>query len=232
MIRGLFITGTDTGVGKTVVAAALMHRYRDALKLRYWKPIQTGFSEDDDTATVGILGECVHEEILDHGVRLKRALSPHLAAALSGKQIKLQSLYETLVGYRGPRVSWIVEGAGGVLVPINETETVVDLARMLGFPVLIVARAELGTINHTLLTVEALRKRALIVAGVVMVGEQNQANREAIESHGVVSVLGEMPRLAELTGAQIKSWAVAEFDQGYVLRDHLQLAHQLRPPSR
>lgn len=94
MLRGLFVTGTDTGVGKTVVSAALMHRCRAAMRVGYWKPIQTGIEQDDDTAVVRELGGCSGEEIREEGVRLPRPLSPHLAARLAGTTIALDPLLQ------------------------------------------------------------------------------------------------------------------------------------------
>ena len=258
MLRGLFVTGTDTGVGKTVVSAALMHRYRPALPLRYWKPIQTGIEQDDDTSEVERLGRCGVDELKRTGIRLPRSVSPHLAARLHGTTIAVAPLVESMVRLKhvlsarpsafpeatadrrrakrggwstgsaraveGPdptygnideecgTVRWIVEGAGGVLVPINETETMADLMSALGLPVLVVARAALGTINHTLLTLEALRRRTLHVAGVVMVGDRNAENRAAIERYGDAAVLGEMPHFSRLDAAQLAEWAAAELD--------------------
>ncbi len=232
MIRGLFLTGTDTGVGKTVVAAALMHRYRKELALRYWKPIQTGIEQDDDTATVRAVGMCRDEEILADGIRLKSAVSPHLAARLSGTRITVEQVYGILASHSDQKVSWIIEGAGGALVPINESEQMVDLARMLSLPVLVVAATKLGTINHTLLTVEALRRRGLIIGGVVMVGESNAQNCEAIESYGAVSVLGQMPHFPELNSQTLEKWANTGLDKNGVLLAHLQLAHHALPHFR
>jgi len=225
MIRGLFITGTDTGVGKTVVTAALMHRYRKELPLRYWKPIQTGVQQDDDTATVRVLGACAENEILDEGVRLKQPVSPHLAAKLSGEQIEIESLFKILAAKTSPKVSWIIEGAGGVLVPINKSAKMIDLMRALSLPVLVVASARLGTINHTLLTLEALRRRALVVAGVVMVGEQQADNSNAIESYGAISVLAEMPWFPQLSSSIIRNWAPGRLDPANLLLDHLKCSH-------
>src|SRR5579863_3409206 len=91
-MKGLFVTGTDTGVGKTIAAAALMHRYRDAAPLRYWKPIQTGIEIDDDTAAVRRMGACAEQEILAAGVRLRKPVSPHLAARWAGRRIDLAEL--------------------------------------------------------------------------------------------------------------------------------------------
>jgi dethiobiotin synthetase len=217
VLRGLFVTGTDTGVGKTVVAAALLHRYRGSLPVCYWKPIQTGIDQDDDTAEASRLGECQPHEVLDAGIRLPRPLSPHLSAKLSGTSIALEPVLDILQNDRR-KAFWVVEGAGGVLVPINETEMMSDLMSGLGWPIVIAARSSLGTINHTLLTLEALRRRSLWVLGVVMVGEKNPDNREAIERYGRVTVLGEMPRFNPLTPAHVKQWAEAELDPDFSLQ--------------
>jgi dethiobiotin synthetase len=217
MLRGLFVTGTDTGIGKTVTSAALLCRYRNLLPLRYWKPIQTGIEQDDDTAEVRRLAACQEEEIHSHGIRLPRPVSPHLAARWAGLEIDLDRLTGMVAGPDGP-VCWIVEGAGGTLVPINHTHLMTDLIKALALPVLVVARSSLGTINHTLLTIEALRARSLRVAGVVMVGETNAENRAAIEHYGRVSVLGEMPLWKSLEPAALAGWAARELDpQGRLL---------------
>jgi len=229
--RGLFVTGTDTGIGKTVVSAALMHRYRPAAMLRYWKPIQTGIEQDDDTAEVERLGACVAGELETTGIRLPRPVSPHLAARLQGTTIALPSLIEPVLNSDGAvenpakpcqTIRWIVEGAGGVLVPINETETMADLISALGFPAVVVARTALGTINHTLLTLEALRRRALEAAGVVMVGDRNAENRRAIERYGGVPILGEMPYFNPLDAARLGAWAAAHLDPDRRLLEWLQ----------
>jgi dethiobiotin synthase len=219
MRRGLFVTGTDTNVGKTVVAAALMHRYRSEILLRYWKPIQTGIEKDDDTSTVRELGCCREIELFTKGYRLPQPVSPHLAALWSHTGIRISGLQELIAGE--PESCWVVEGAGGVLVPLNESELVIDLMVHLAMPVLVVARSALGTINHTLLTLEAIRSRALNVAGVVMVGERNRENRDAIEKYGDAVVLGEMPFLSDLTAQTVRDWAIAELDPRNVVTDLL-----------
>lgn len=212
MMRGLFITGTDTGAGKTVAAAAVLHRYRGAAPLRYWKPIQTGIEQDDDTAEVRRLGACGDSEIFDEGVRLPRPLSPHLAAQCAGQTIDLRPLFALLPSTEHTR--WIVEGAGGLLVPINDSETMADWIALLGLPVLVVARTSLGTINHTLLTLEGLRARSLKIAGVLMIGDKNTDNRAAIERYGKTCVIGEMPRLDPLSREALAEWSVAHLDPG------------------
>ena len=231
-MRGIFITGTDTDVGKTVVAAALMLRYRDEVPLQYWKPVQTGIEQDDDTREVARLAGCKGPphtgELFDCGIRLAGPLSPHLAARRAGIRITVQSLVERLhsadVKVRADQSAhpaaparWVVEGAGGALVPLNERETMADLMQALNLPVLVAARSTLGTINHTCMTIEVLRRRMLRVAGVVMVGEPNDENRLAIERYGAAEVIAQLPRFDPLTPEALEAWARAEFDRSGVL---------------
>jgi len=212
-MRGVFVTGTDTGVGKTVVSAALMVRYREA---RYWKPIQTG--PDDDTAEVQRLSRCPRDRVYLHGVRLPEPVSPHLAAERANTKISLPFLAEAIKEFSG---SWIVEGAGGALVPVNPADLMVHLMERLGLPVVVVARTTLGTINHTLLTIEALRARNLLVAGVVLVGDPNAENRAAIKHYGGVRVLGEMPRFDPLTPEALGAWAVEHLEADELMQELL-----------
>lgn len=191
-MRGLFVTGTDTNVGKTVLSAALLLRYPGAC---YWKPIQTG--PDDDTREVARLsGGKVYEE----GIRLPDPVSPHLAARRAGISIDLTALTA-----RVPAGTVIVEGAGGVLVPVNDAQSMADLMVLLGLPVIIAARTTLGTINHALLTLEALRMRSLRIAGVVLIGDANPDNRAAIARHA--RVVAEMPRFDPLNHERLRAWA-------------------------
>ena len=218
MIRGVFVTGTDTNVGKTIVSAALMHRYRNVSPLSYWKPIQTGIEKDNDTEVIRQMGACAEAEILNEGYRLPQPLSPHLSARLSNVKIEVERLVR-LIKDHPSTVRWIVEGAGGLLVPLNEEALLPALMAQLGLPVLIVARSGLGTINHTLLTLEALNSRMLRVAGVVMVGNPHPENREAIEHFGGVSVISEMPLIKNLTSEILARWASRDFDKQGLLRE-------------
>ncbi len=168
-----------------------MVRYRASGTVRYWKPIQTGIEQDDDTQTVSMLAGEAGGPPLD-GIRLPRPLSPHLAARLAGQTIDLAPL-KALAAAQSDRERFVVEGAGGLLVPLNDTQLIADLIAELNLPVLVVARSTLGTINHTLLTVEALRARRLTVAGVVMNGPLNDDNRASIERYGQVEVLAQIP---------------------------------------
>jgi dethiobiotin synthetase len=225
-MRGIFVTGTDTNVGKTVVASAAMLRYREEVRLRYWKPIQTGVEQDDDTREVKRLSRASDNEVLNCGVRLRGPLSPHLAARRAGTRVTVHALVEMCeresprpvhAASPAPPARWIVEGAGGALVPLNERETMADLMQALDLPVLIAARSTLGTINHTCMTIEVLRRRMLRVAGVVMVGEPNDENRLAIERYGAAEVIGQMPRFDPLTPEALEAWVHAEFDRAGVL---------------
>lgn len=223
MSYGLFVTGTDTNIGKTVVCAALIHRYRASMPLCYWKPIQTGIEIDDDTATVKQLAECDKTEIFDKGFRLPRPLSPHLSAQLAGKKIRTSPLVNLIIVRC--KTAWIIEGAGGVMVPINEKQLMIDLAAGFDLPVLVVARSTLGTINHTLLTLTVLRDRGLQPAGVVMVGEKNPDNRLAIEQYGKIPVVAEMPLFSSLTPYALSQWSQNNFDAENVLRPYLGKDH-------
>jgi dethiobiotin synthase len=217
---GVFVTGTDTNVGKTVVSAALLRRYRRHAPLRYWKPVQTGIEQDDDTAEVQRLADCEASEILADGVRLRHPVSPHLAAVLNDRTISLDALM-AVIAAQPPTDRFVVEGAGGVLVPLNESDLMIDLIARLGFPAVVVSRSGLGTINHTLLTLLALRGRGVPVAGVVMVGEPYPENRLAIEAYGRTRVLGHLPLMNPLTPALLGRWAEDELDPDSCLLDCL-----------
>lgn len=196
-MHGTFVTGTDTGIGKTVVSSLVVAALRRFRPTGYWKPVQTGIEQDDDTAEVQRLARCAPEEIVDTGIRLPRPLSPHLSARLAGRTIRFDDLTAIAADLAGDRF-WVVEGAGGILVPINDTQTMADLISALGLPALITARSGLGTINHTLLTLAELRRRSIPISGVVMVGQPNRENRKAIEGYGATTVLAEVPVLPEL----------------------------------
>jgi dethiobiotin synthetase len=190
----------------------MMHRYRSQSPVRYWKPIQTGVEADSDTRDVRRLGRCGVSEVLSEGIRLRHPVSPHLAARLSGESIDLAAVL-AIAAAQPSANRWIVEGAGGVLVPLNDSALMIDLIAKLALPAVIVARSRLGTINHTLLTIEALRARSIPVAGVVMVGKPHRDNREAIEGYGRVPVVGELPKLDPLTPSALSRWAGASLDR-------------------
>ncbi len=182
-MKGLFVTGTDTGIGKTVVSAWLaLHLGAD-----YWKPVQSGLDGETDAQAIARLTGEADVRIHPSAVELTQPLSPHEAARRDGVKIALDD-------FTAPETEkpLIVEGAGGLLVPLNETDFMIDLIDRLGLPCVLVARTGLGTINHTMLSLLMLRARALAVACVVMNGPENSANRKAIEDFGGVTVL-ELP---------------------------------------
>lgn len=189
-----FITGTDTGVGKTTVSALLCA----ALDAIYWKPIQTGTREGTDRATVMRLAQLPRRRTLPEIYRFSPPVSPHLAAQRAGVCIALRKIRLPQIP---PRESLIVEGAGGALVPINSTQLTTDLMSHLALPVLLVSRATLGTINHTLLSIAALRAAHLDLRGVILSGKPNRDNRRAIEHYGKIEVLGTVPPLRKMNRA-------------------------------
>ena len=197
MSHGIFITGTDTGIGKTLVSAWLVRGWGAA----YWKPIQSGVEERDSESVVALAAVPPHR-ILPSAYELTQPLSPHEAARRDSLQIDLSLI--RLPDHTGPLV---VEGAGGVLVPLNDTTLMVDLMRQLGLPVLVVARSGLGTINHTLLALEALRSRGLQVAGVVLNGPPHDHNGASIEHYGRVRVLAHLPPLETVNAAALAALA-------------------------
>ena len=185
MAQGLFITGTDTNVGKTVVATGL------ALKLgtKYWKPVQTGMAETTDSAfAANFLGEC---RILRESYGLKHPSSPHIAAEMEGITIEMSEILRWLPEIVGPVV---VEGAGGVLVPLNDRETILDLIVQLKFPTVVVASSRLGTINHTLLALQALASKSASICGFISVGDENRRVFETIADFSRCRWLGHINR--------------------------------------
>lgn len=183
-MKHVFITGADTGIGKTITSAWLCKHWQ----ADYWKPVQSGLEGHTDSQWVAKLsGAVVHPET--H--RLSQPLSPHQAADIDGIKIHLSD-------FALPQTQrLVVEGAGGCLVPLNWRDTMLDLMKHLGSCALLVARSGLGTINHTCLSLQALKAAGVPVLGVVMVGESNPANREAIEHFGEVPVLAELPLFSE-----------------------------------
>jgi dethiobiotin synthetase len=187
MAEDLFVTGTDTHVGKTVLSALLVA----ALNGTYWKPIQTGASEGTDRQQVMRWAELSESRTVAECYCFDPPVSPHLAAELGGVTIELSRICR-------PQVSappLIIEGAGGVMVPINGSEMMLDLIRKLGAPAVVASRTALGTINHTVLTVRALRGAGVCVKGVVMIGPENEDNERAVERYGAVPIIGRIPLL-------------------------------------
>lgn len=210
MPNRFFVTGTDTGVGKTVVSALLCA----ALDADYWKPIQTGSREDMDRETVTRLADLPLHRTIPEVYCFVPPVSPHLAARRAGVRIDLRKIRLPQIE---PGRTLIVEGAGGALVPINGTQLMTHLMARLRLPVILVSRTSLGTINHTLLSLAALRHAGLLVHGVIFSGKPNAENRKAIEHYGKVRILGTLPPLNPLNGKALRKAFQAHFDRGAFL---------------
>jgi len=195
----LVVTGTDTGIGKTVLSSAIAQ----ATGAAYWKPIQAGLDEETDSERAAALGL----RILPEGYRLHTPCSPHWAAEIDGITLEDAAL-ELPQGE--PKL--VVEGAGGVLVPIREDLLFADLFARWGLPVVLAARTALGTINHTLLSIEALRVRGVPILGVAFVGEAIENTEATIARIGQVKRLGRLPMLPEVTAETLRSAFAANFD--------------------
>ncbi|MDG6095421.1 dethiobiotin synthase [Acetobacter sp. AN02] len=190
---GVFVTGTDTGVGKTFVSACLVRAW-NAL---YWKPLQTGLADEaGDTPVVRELAQLTPDRIILPFAGFAAPLAPDAAAALEGVSIQPDDIRLPLQDIGTPLV---VEGAGGVLVPVAPGVMMADLMQRFGLPVVLVARSGLGTISHTLLSLAELRRRGIAVLGVVLNGPLNPGNREAIERNGRVRILAETDFCPEIT---------------------------------
>jgi dethiobiotin synthase len=197
-VPGFFITGTDTDVGKTLVSAWLLTQ----LEGTYWKPIQAGTVPTTDSATVQRLAQLPVSRVLPEAYLLPEPMAPHEAARRANIAMDIEKLrlppHDGLV---------VVEGAGGLMVPIADGAYMIDLADSLDLPIILVARSTLGTINHTLLSLEAIRRRGLPLAGVVISGPESPHNRAAIERFGQVEVIAEIPFLETVSRDTLKAVA-------------------------
>lgn len=203
MTQTFIVTGTDTGIGKTVFAAALA----GALGARYWKPIQSGLDDGSDSERTAALSGLPIGHILPEAYRLVTPCSPHLAAEIDGVTIDPARL--ALPDVDGPLV---VEGAGGALVPVTREILYADMFARWGKPVVLVARTALGTINHSLLSIEALRARGVPIHGIAFVGDPVGDSEATIAAIGQVKRLGRLPMLPELTPEALAAAFADAFD--------------------
>ena len=202
MNRAIVVTGTDTDVGKTVFAAALA----GALDGHYWKPVQAGLDDGSDSANVAALSGLTAAHILPETYRLTTPCSPHRAAEIDGVTIDPDRLIPPQV--EGPLV---IEGAGGVLVPVTRELLYADLFARWRLPVVLVARTALGTINHSLLSIEALRSRGIAILGVAFVGDAVPDSEATIIAMGGVTRLGRLPYLDPLDRETLADAFAANF---------------------
>jgi dethiobiotin synthetase len=210
MTLRVVITGTDTGIGKTIFSAALT----DALGGYYWKPIQSGLNEVTDSETVCRLGGISLERILPEAWRLKTPVSPHLSAEIDGVTISPEMLQPPSTS-----LPLIIEGAGGLLVPLTRRETFADVFARWQIPVILCARTALGTINHTLLSLEAMRRRLIPILGVVLIGDEYSDTHKTIAEMGSVQILGRLPQLNPLTTGTLRQALREQFDVSSIRKE-------------
>ncbi|WP_076863797.1 dethiobiotin synthase [Bradyrhizobium mercantei] len=190
MTGRIVVTGTDTGIGKTVFSAGLA----SFLAASYWKPVQSGLEEETDAQLVARLGGLSADRIVPERYRLRTPASPHQSAAIDGVRIDPAALNVPDVGNR----PLVIEGAGGLMVPLNDTTLYIDMFVQWRLPVVLCARTALGTINHSLLSVEALRTRGIDIIGIAFIGDSNPESERAICDFGQVRRLGRLPLLSPL----------------------------------
>ena len=183
----IFITGIGTDVGKTIASAIVV----EALQADYWKPIQAGDLDNSDSHKIQQLLFChtersrsANSQIFPNSYTLTTPASPHLAAEIDGIRIDLKKIIEPKT-----KNNLVIEGAGGIYVPLNDTAVVMDLIQK-DYKVIVVSRHYLGSINHTLLTIEALQNKKIKVAGIIFSGDENKATEAIILKKTAVKFIG------------------------------------------
>jgi dethiobiotin synthetase len=207
MSNAYIVTGTDTGIGKTTVAAMLVL----ALDALYWKPIQSGTDDGTDSQRVHALTQLPGDRFLPERYVLSQPLSPHRAAKIDGVEIELAALAPPA----HPTRTLVIEGAGGLMVPVTRDKLQIDLFAGWDLPIILCARTALGTINHSLLSIEALRSRKMKLHGCIFVGDDNPDTMRTIADFSGVRILGHVPRLGRIDrGALLNVFA-----RGFVRED-------------
>lgn len=199
----IVVTGTDTGIGKTVFSAGLA----GLLDGFYWKPVQSGLDNETDSEVVARLSGLPSGRVLPEVYRLRMPLSPHRSAEIDGIAIEAAKL--SLPDLPGPL---IIEGAGGLMVPLNRQTRFIDVFREWQLPVILCARTALGTINHTLLSIEALRARTIPLIGIAFIGDEVADTQRTIVEFGRVPQLGRLPHLDPLTNETLRDAMIAGFN--------------------
>jgi dethiobiotin synthetase len=193
----LFITGIGTDVGKTIVSAIVT----EALEADYWKPIQAGDLENSDSHKIKSFLSNKKTVIYPNSYALNTPASPHLAAEIDGITIDLNQITEPETANH-----LVVEGAGGVFVPLNSKDCVIDLVQP-DYKVIVVSRHYLGSINHTLLTIEALQNRKITIAGIIFSGDENKATEEIIQTKSGLKCIGRIEQEPYFDQNVIKEYA-------------------------
>ncbi|MET2832548.1 dethiobiotin synthase [Mesorhizobium shangrilense] len=203
MTKRIVITGTDTGIGKTVFSAGLA----GLLDGFYWKPVQSGLDGETDSEVVERLSGLPRERVLPEVYRLSKPLSPHRSAEIDGIPIEAVDLSFPVLP-----TPLVIEGAGGLMVPLNRRTRFIDIFAQWRLPVILCARTTLGTINHALLSIEALRARSIPLAGIAFIGDEMADTQRTIVEFGGVPQLGRLPRLDPLTPKALREAMIAGFD--------------------
>lgn len=218
----LVVVGTGTEIGKTITCAVLLARYSRLFPLAYWKPVATGSVQGRDTLEIERL--CGHQaEILQESYLFEPPVSPHLAARLAKKRIRPERIIEAFSTHqkRDTGRALIIEGIGGLLVPLTSGGYLLaDLIQELALPCLLVASTALGTINHTLLSIEAMKTRDLKLVGVVLNGPENRENRRAIHKFGHLPIIGHIRPIHPLSPKSVGR-AARGFDRKALLKSYL-----------
>jgi len=204
MTTRLIVSGTDTDVGKTVFSAALA----DALGADYWKPVQAGHDGGTDALRVADLGGLPPNRILAEKHVLNTPTSPHYAARLDGITIDANALQPPPPGDR----PLVIEGAGGLMVPVNDDTLFIDVFARWKLPLVLCARTALGTINHSLLSIEAVKRRGIPLIGIAFIGDEQAESERIICKLGGVRRLGRLPHLTPLTHQSLRSAFAASFN--------------------
>lgn len=184
-----FITGIGTGIGKTLISAILTEK----LKADYWKPIQSGDLATSDSITIDSLISNTQTVIHPESYSLTQPLSPHLSARLDGIDIDLDRINIPLTDN-----NLIIEGAGGLMVPLNETELIIDLIKKLEVEVILVSQNYLGSINHTLLSINLLKQYEIPIKGIIFNGDENLETERYIQQYAKIKKLGNVPSLKNI----------------------------------
>ncbi|KWV54187.1 dethiobiotin synthetase [Rhizobium altiplani] len=197
------VTGTDTGIGKTIFSAALTFN----LGATYWKPVQSGLDDETDREAVLRLSGLSPKRTLPEAYRLAAPASPHLAARLDGISIDPARLVPPDL-----LAPLIIEGAGGLLVPLSDDLVYADIFARWQIPTILCARTTLGTINHTLLSVEAMKHRDIPIFGIAFIGEENQETQRIIARMSGTRILGRLPWMADISAEGLQQTFSANFD--------------------
>ena len=195
MNKGIIICGTDTNIGKTIVSGLIIQ----GLKGIYWKPIQSGLEGNGDTGRIIELLNLSNDRYLPEAYKFQAPVSPHWAAELEGTSIDISKLKLPIT-----KRPLIIETAGGLMVPLSRNLLQIDQLKSWNLPVILVAKTTLGTLNHTLLSLEALKKRTIPVLGIILNGPDHPDNPTTLEMFGKVPIICKLPRFNKITAQKLQ----------------------------